>query len=1652
MADSIKKIDIKDIADKVKQKVVESKFKKAETIDIYQCDLNEMQYKNSDNYQFENAIDSSNITSADVESLIETLSQDEYDDFVKGVEGYYQKQLDSMEKTSKELGNLYNNVHTALDSINNNYNPNAPQINIYDILNNLSQVTGIDISSYEQLKDLDKELEGRKTQIDEYIKQAENNKKSAKYDYLVFLKDYGDYNYTELTQEHYDSIKTDSNIQKGNQESYVSSQTTDNNIYYSFSEYHKKHPEISPIEYIMMLEKQNPNGGYIVYDLGGVENFYEIQAMVQASDTLPDFAKTYSYLYEIDPEKANEFVKDCHYEINSLRGQLQAKEFLDTLDPNNPDFLNIVANELGITGQGLEDGLSSFVEGNYYALEAIFTGAGFSEENRETSVSEYRKMYILQALLSDEEKEKAGLISKGDNGEYVNTAPSLIDFTESYGSSISKRNYEVSQGIGNMLPSIGLGLVAPPLGSISLGISAGGNAYHGAMVEGHDYLQSLLYGIASGTTEAITEKYLGGLPGLSDVEVKSVSTWLKSLAKEGNEEVYQNFIDAFYRTLILNEEVKIPTTEEEFLAFLDEQKETWLNGAITSGVLNIPNLTGSLHAHGSNMQQTSSTNVNISGSENGGADVSNLSSNNGNSAFVSQQSTARPSSVSTNLSLEQVRNIIQADPLVRVEGTGEIQIIDGIEYYPESSVPDGVYRLSEIPNGVLDDVEISWVDNSITSSVNDVISSRNMVNINDSVRFLVQTQGEQETIKSLASYVLGQTTSTNGAMAIISQYSPYELIENLNKIGMTNISTTVSDAMKVKNTIETMINTIGKIKTDEQLKLFLDSGDLSSIDSFYLGMLSRELGSSRFTNALELVMETRDDLNPNVTIGNVSNASGQNTVRHIDSSIDSSQTMDSILQRAYDSLNDYDSFKAILDNIKSYKDDTLPDGFKSAEDYKRTFIRSLIDSGRISELKNGGCFYELTTDPIFLSELVGNEKLTKFVVGNLSRMSTVQGVTSSLNKLSYENFNRLFSENDIKSLIDSMEIDDLKLVLNSFSNTGLAFLQNETIINKLLSLNDDELLSILINLKNNYGSDFKGFYSLLDDSSCYFELLDEIEKRFFKAEMFYENFSDIKVFLGRLYYKAYGNERVTQFANKISEMKDKLNDRVVNISNGLINSSSTGSLYFNEESFVPNVQYYIFSYMIDGKKYTEKLTKYGNSLSLNLSDNMITALYRGNITDLKLEPDVLKNNAEIDSSMGYKPGLNEVKIMVDGVEKTIVINNISDSYNVSYHFPDAQSLEVKSVKSMDSFNIDGLTNGRIVKIVFETYDGIVTSYGKVDEDGKLNIDDIISSRDIVGVRSVQNVTELDLSDVISSISDISIYNASSQVFSDESYGGNQSDVPNFLLQYLDNSGDAIVIKKGEILSNLLNRYFENISDVDKVKLAKHYEEGGCVYMALANAFATYMGSVENGAQIFRDRFGYDLYVVDGNKISYNVEAIAFEMYLNLYSGNSVSNIISSGSAGLNEAKLEECLELFKKYDIKVDYESYIYDSMLKNVMSDVENARMTLLLRVLQDNSMFHMLIANDFSMEFIGDSINLTESSDGALADANINGNLREHVGAHGMTITGVDSDGNFIVSSWSGKYKVPISEVVSNYINGDNKARIYIRNFDFSILNDVV
>ena len=217
--------------------------------------------------------------------------------------------------------------------------------------------------------------------------------------------------------------------------------------------------------------------------------------------------------------KAAEYLDALKDSVNQVKGAKLADEYLSSLNLDDEgkvkeDLWNIFCT----SGQGLGDGIRTFHEG----IKNII-------DNGDTLTAEdYKKMIILQYL--------------------------------SENSDILEGTYEFSSSFGNMVPSLVasaiVSYVATPaagsvVGSVLMGASAGGNAKHQALVKGNSVEASTLYGIFSGTSEAVLGYYLGKIPGIS----KMSGLTLGNLLSEGAEEYLQEWVDAGLQAVILGEDV-----------------------------------------------------------------------------------------------------------------------------------------------------------------------------------------------------------------------------------------------------------------------------------------------------------------------------------------------------------------------------------------------------------------------------------------------------------------------------------------------------------------------------------------------------------------------------------------------------------------------------------------------------------------------------------------------------------------------------------------------------------------------------------------------------------------------------------------------------------------------------------------------------------------------------------------------------------------------------------------------------------------------------------------------------------------------------------------------------------------------------------------
>lgn len=155
--------------------------------------------------------------------------------------------------------------------------------------------------------------------------------------------------------------------------------------------------------------------------------------------------------------------------------------------------------------------------------------------------------------------KRLGFIDKNDENGLDRLSDTLLDFSDditskaSYSSNVNSRINDdltrtlgnVSNVIGNMLPSITSNIILPGSGLAVTGVSAGGNSAQETINNDRSNLnQAVLTGIAKGGTEALTEKLTGGnilsKGSLDDFVGKTISSKVKSsIGKNIANKVYQ---------------------------------------------------------------------------------------------------------------------------------------------------------------------------------------------------------------------------------------------------------------------------------------------------------------------------------------------------------------------------------------------------------------------------------------------------------------------------------------------------------------------------------------------------------------------------------------------------------------------------------------------------------------------------------------------------------------------------------------------------------------------------------------------------------------------------------------------------------------------------------------------------------------------------------------------------------------------------------------------------------------------------------------------------------------------------------------------------------------------------------------------------------
>lgn len=172
------------------------------------------------------------------------------------------------------------------------------------------------------------------------------------------------------------------------------------------------------------------------------------------------------------------------------------------------------------------------------------------------------------------------------------------------GHSIGQVAFDTLSNTANNAPSMLTGMLVPAAGTGLLFTSASGSAYQDAINSGYDADQATGYALLNGASEALLERVLGGINGLSSKWGKKAATTalgrlnialpvIKNavaraalnfggdLASEFTEEYLQEVLDPVFRNWMLGEENDINFLSEDALY-------AGILGALNAGIMNAP--------------------------------------------------------------------------------------------------------------------------------------------------------------------------------------------------------------------------------------------------------------------------------------------------------------------------------------------------------------------------------------------------------------------------------------------------------------------------------------------------------------------------------------------------------------------------------------------------------------------------------------------------------------------------------------------------------------------------------------------------------------------------------------------------------------------------------------------------------------------------------------------------------------------------------------------------------------------------------------------------------------------------------------------------------------------------------------------------------
>lgn len=285
--------------------------------------------------------------------------------------------------------------------------------------------------------------------------------------------------------------------------------------------------------------------------------------------------------------------KNIYYYLLGTKGDAAANEFKSLLDDElNRRIGTAQAEQAEILGTA---GVLPFVAG----VESSYAGAAqalLAALGSEKTVPRSTYQYAYQAWrerIAQQENNKIGLRGIANDLGYT---------------------------VGNMLPGMELsaamgGLGAPSklasaLGSGSIGLSSGGNAYREGRDMGYSHNEAITYGALTGASEAGLQYLLGGVSKLGagvtsgkvgnvvskalDKVVKNkavadtVARYVADMGSEATEEYLQSVLEPVFRNIAAGENNDIDLLSDEALY-------SAMMGALTAGLLNAPEMVSGIN-------------------------------------------------------------------------------------------------------------------------------------------------------------------------------------------------------------------------------------------------------------------------------------------------------------------------------------------------------------------------------------------------------------------------------------------------------------------------------------------------------------------------------------------------------------------------------------------------------------------------------------------------------------------------------------------------------------------------------------------------------------------------------------------------------------------------------------------------------------------------------------------------------------------------------------------------------------------------------------------------------------------------------------------------------------------------------------------------